>query len=285
MLITRPENRIHHNFERNNQLFLEYCKKNGLTETELRDKTRRFKTLFDKELFTQVTHGIGTYDEKPQVTLMSTARLAEDEGKKPEEVSTRSGPQDEAIGNTNLVFANLYPLSSRSMAGVLYKIDSRDGWVVPVDYADLKAIPDEEKLKSLPPGYFDAREYFEDKITLYADNIYRIPDFEQFFSGFSAAFFESPEVAIRTLAEAGRDEVARGNYWMKYSVNYRSKTLPDPTALIRIRDFFEETGVVPPMVPEYQFKDSVPATLLGFSRDVKMYPGFKVERTQPPPLV
>lgn len=127
------------------------------------------------------------------------------------------------------------------------------------------------------------REILEDNLSLYADNIYNIPDFEKFFSRFCAGFFETPETAIQSLAKIGYG-ITEGAFWDDYNVRKTSEDLADPASFSKIRDFYLKTKVMPPIVPEYQFKDEVSAKHLGPLHTIQLHPGFKPpEKPMRPP--
>lgn len=266
----RPPEILHENMERNikgvEDQFLQ-----GLTDDKdpretielmaqkplerLQEKTARFQAYYASEVFSKVKHAVPK-DIGDEVTLKS-AKLLVEEGAL--EKAPHAGDVDEMIGNTDYVFANSEALPSRSMGGGRhYLIQSKEGYVVPIDHADM-VLPNEL--------YGGPGTYPKDTLALYAKNLYTIPDFERFFSTYTAALFENPEEYLDFVKAYGGPHAWSASFWDEQSLQYatehntgRANTREsDLNVFTKMRGMLVRDSIYPPFSPEYQFRDQVEA--------------------------
>lgn len=124
----RPPEGVHENFERNNKALTEYVLEENpnLTAVEFEAKAQVFEQFYKEKLYPHVVHGLTEDIQTPEIQLKSSRKLAQEQGKLEEEVSKQQAGQDRTIGNTNMVFANLLALYSRSFKSNVYQIESKE---------------------------------------------------------------------------------------------------------------------------------------------------------------
>lgn len=260
----RNPEEIHQNFKRNMNLLHNYFTQHftgSLDEAErvFDERSKQFKVFFQESVFPDVVHGCPSETSTEKIVLKSAEKLAKDEGKSVDQTKGSSHEYDIRIGNTNRVFANLDALPSRSLRANRYQITSRNGWVVSADVDDMHLFYD-PKSWSGPLTPEQRQEYFKREMKLYSDNIYSIPDFENFFSSFCAAFFVTPVEAIQLLRGHGGLHIMEGDYWKDSIMEDRADKVGGLREMRKIKDFYRQTGVFPPIAPEYQFDVEVEAT-------------------------
>lgn len=236
---------------------------------ELDRKAGQFADYFEAPVFGNVLHAAEA-ELSDEVELKSPNMLAIEAGKSVQDTSKSSGERDRIIGNTDYVFANSVELPSRSFFfNNTYRIASEDGYVVPVDIADFK-LTAEQFLPGSEGKYIDAQ------IGLYADNIYKIPDFKKFFATYNAAFFDSPQDALDFYKAYGRN-VIMADFWEHPTVGGRAKFPEehDQTIFERMRELYNKHHVYPPIMPEFQFRHSVPAKRVLDEEVLAKAPGYR----------
>ena len=236
---------------------------------QLRKRADQFHETFDELLFADIEH-VTPHDIGETATLQSVQERAQNADV---EISNQ-GYIDDAVGNLDYVFANAKGLKSYtgSSAKYAYRIESDDGYAVPMDMTDVyPAIGNSE------------HDYQGAQLELYADNVFSIPDFKKVFALYAAALFDSPEDALgyyqafRHSIRNGRwDHVDGDHAWAihadsgsggyeKYmQQDQRGHFISEPNetaAAIALRmKQLAERGVYPPMEPEFQFRRQVEAS-------------------------
>ncbi len=192
---------------------------------KLKDK---FKQHFATTIFKKLAHAT-SIDLGDEVDLKSPKLLGQ---------SKNSGPLDEMIGNTSYVFCASPISASRSFMtyqSIAYEVDSRDCYVVPMDISYL---------------HYDETE----RVQRYARNLYTYEQFCDVYAAFCCNVFPDPEEALRIF----------GAY--HYYPDLASAWKPDSTALMdepdkkyfdKMIEIFSKYGIIPPISPEFQFKDVV----------------------------
>jgi hypothetical protein len=224
---------------------------------ELTQKAVTFKEYFAENVFNQITHGSSVKleaDEDGKLWLKSTMTIATELGKDVDEIAKHQGPTDKLIGSREFVFANSKALLSRSGLNRenVYKIDSKDGFVLSMDIADQGS-----------PTRIDEGKYADGvRIFFTSRNIFAIPQFEEYFSTYCASIFDTPEEAVSYL---------RRNYWSFLQGGvWRSDdevagaihNPEDRETAQMMRRLYVVHGLIPPISPEWQFKDKVEVTSL-----------------------
>lgn len=194
----------------------------------------RFKDYFDNTVFRDLIHYSAFRSDTQTFVIKSGEQLGH---------ATQSGELDDKIGNTSYVFAYSSQLRGPSYAagGNMYRINSRECYVVPMDIAHLH--------------YSD-----EESVELYSKNIYTFEQFREMFSAYCCTVFDSPEQAVDLLA----------SYF--YYPDQADAWKPDSFRLLQDKSheiYFQkmamllnEYQIVPPVSPEFQFKDEVTSTLV-----------------------
>lgn len=243
---------------------------------KLHGKADTFAKAFDEILFSAIQHGAP--DLGDEVELKSPAVLAKESGVSTQEAARYSGAFDDAIGNTNYVFANADVLTSvTGRSRNHYTITSGDGYVVPVDITNMHPT---RRMNDLGDrGVL--------QLGMYADNIYSIPGFKKVFALYSAALFDSPEDALgfyqtykHMMSMGSRWDLDEGenglydNRWSTYgphSQNHHTElgaSYADKDSrandkahaiALSMRELLEQYDIYPPMEPEFQFRDKVAA--------------------------
>lgn len=213
---------------------------------KLKEKATDFYAYFNQNFFSKVTHWSSA--EIPEALLKSSEKLAAEKGLTSTETSTQSGKLDQEIGNTDYVFANSEALTSRSAVGTSrYRISTQEGYVVPLDIAFVKS-PDDtiRQNQALSENY---------NLRVYGKNLLTIPDFKVFFATYCAVFFDQPQDAIEFFS--------KNHYWPDLADCWDDSRLagddPDSTLKRKIRDLLVKSEILPPVSPEFQFKDQVQA--------------------------
>lgn len=222
------------------------------------DKAGEFREAFDVILFPHIEHSApNTLPD--EMELKSPPLLAKESGKSVEEESHSSGTLDQSIGNTDYVFANFNSMPSRSFNryGRNFEIISTDGYAVPIDIADLKALPSMAKDGNYRTSMLEA----------YANNIFTLSQFKEVFSAYAAVFFDTPEDALLFFNRyTESQDISRADFWesdidSKWGSSglTEAEKAEDSRRFNQMRSFFEKTGIYPPFCPEIQFKDKVSA--------------------------
>ena len=221
------------------------------TDKELSAKAKTFRQYFEGTAFSEIIHATDKEivpGEDGVVILKSLKELSGDikEG----EIDKHQGGLDELIGSDEYVFANSSYLQSKNCRGkYVYKIEEKEGYVVPLDIDEVPM-----------PGKLDQAKYY-DAVRLFfvSRNIFRMEDFKQFFSAYCAAVFNNPEEALDFLRRNHFSVMFAAVYDSeeRFSNAYRRKEdLPMAT---KIRNLYTTKGIVPPFSPEWQFKKQVVA--------------------------
>lgn len=205
------------------------------------EKIAEFRQYHDSVTFGTIIHvstQAMTSSDGDRVILKSPVQLG---------YSASSGVLDEEIGNTNYVFASANSLgsnSSRGGGGGQYLIESRDCDVVPMDIAHMH------------PNDFGGSE--AKRLEAYANNIYSYPHFVEVFSAYTALLFESQEEAI-SFFERHWFYPDSADAWDIEQLEISAKENPDDAILLKMAKLYKEDGIVPPISPEFQYRDSVEA--------------------------
>lgn len=234
---------------------------------KLRKKVSYFQKEFDTTFFNNIVHAtLKSMPDEPE--LKSPNYLAKEKGLTIEGTSSHTGGSDIEIGNSDYVFAGSLKLPSRGMAmatgedAKIYRINSENGYAVPVDIADLQGYEEWH--------YSQQTETWMDFLKdIYANNIYTIKDFKKVFSTYSAVLFESPNQAINSLHNIWT--ITFGTPWTETQLdrslnNMEQEHHPLPEnqkkALLLMRTLLRKHKLYPPFEPEFQFKDRVKGNLM-----------------------
>lgn len=223
---------------------------------------------FDSAVFSNIVHGSAS-DLGEEADLKSPALLAEESKVPFDEVPGKhSGGIDIEIGNTDYVFGASMNLRGRAWGSVgpnasdtykaYYRIESEDGYVVPVDITVMKPHKPNQGQMNL---------------STYADNIFTLRDFKKLLPTYCAALFESSEMAVKFLARA---QMLDNDFWFKIDdPNFTGMPIGDTedsdiVTLQNMRQILADANVYPPFGPEFQFKDRVRAVRIEqYKADVK----------------
>ena len=148
-----------------------------------------------------------------------------------------------------MVFANSSFLLSRTCSGQnVYEIKSTDGCAIGLDINAM-----------LPPTAESQPLRDEMRIYYFSRNIMTINDFKAYFAKFSAAVFDNPRQALEFFLENHMMPEWAGVWESDEAVAKHIRRDEDKKFAVKIRDLYVNRGLVPPFVPEFQYKDSVQA--------------------------
>lgn len=204
---------------------------------ELEEKSSSFEGYFRNNVFNKLIHVSNYAVDTEEVELKAPSLLGS---------AIHSGDLDWKIGNTNYVFFAAERLRSNSarIGTVEYTTKSRDCYVVPMDIAHI---------------HIETLKENEQLLKTYAENIYTYEGFIKFYSTYCAILFEKPEEAIEFFSShAYYPDLA--NSWTPES--YELMDEKEAKIMEKMSYLFIEHGIIPPISPEFQFKDSVIATVL-----------------------
>ena len=206
------------------------------------------------EVLTHVTDVEIPVDDGDYATLVAPKDL---------ERARRSGKDDMEMGSLEYVFASmgeLRPRGGRGGGNVFHiEIPSADEnneiYGVPCDIADLQlgAVAPEEV------DYDEINQLF--KLEVYRDNIFKWEDFKIFFAAYCACFFDTPEEALSFFSNKRvRTVNQQSSPWSERTLNNEPDEIRPK--LIEMAQLMRKQGIVPPIAPEVQIKDSVQAKFL-----------------------
>ena len=228
----------------------------------LRRKAAKFSEYFDETLFSDIEHSTRN-DLGDTVEFHSSTERERLTG----EGGLHTGSHDTAIGNDTYVFANTKQL--KSFAGTqrnVYKINSDEGYVVPMDIAYMHVPWHAER------RHEDGYDYESENLEFYAANIYSIQDFKEVFALYTASLFDSPDDAIgffknfkRSIGDGRWNGAGNGEGFMPSEGTYdkflardrlnNPVLLPNEEAveIAGKMKVLADMGVYPPAEPEFQF--------------------------------
>jgi hypothetical protein len=230
-------------------------------EKELQVKAQAFRHAFETDVFNQVEHSAPN-SLPEELDLKSPQALQQGENDEEGKIGLHSGTLDHKMGNTRYVFANYNAMPSRSFNEYArnFVITSQDGYVVPIDHADMHAT--ERIADTQYSGNFE-----EAKLAIYADNIYTLQDFKTLFSTYAATFFETSQEALGFFNRYTQSrDISRADFWTE-DVQYlwgaarlsEEELDNDREKFTMMKTFLEKTNIYPPFCPELQFRDRVHA--------------------------
>ena len=210
---------------------------------KLKAKTEEFDRELESTVFSNITH-FTAKDLGQEVELKSPDVLSNERGKSTVDYDKEfhTGFSDIEMGNSHYIFAGSTYLLSRSMEGKFrYKIESKDGYVMPMDIADARSDNPDKRRRSY--------DY-----AMYADNVYKLSDFKLLFSHYCAAVFNSPKEALSYLQDEHWRMFGNNDYWFEPPSEYRS---PNSEIRLSMKSLLSRARVFPPLAPEFLFKDRV----------------------------
>lgn len=241
-----------------------------LKRRALRKKAAKFAKYFNETFFSDIEHStkVDLGDTVEFHSSVERERLTGTAG-------SQTGSGDVALGNDMYVFANARQL--KSPAGIqrnVYKINSEDGYVVPMDIA-YTSVPWHEDHR-----HVDGYDYESENMELYAANIYSIQDFKKVFALYTASLFESPDEAIsffqmyrRSIGQNNWERAGDDKGFIPERTGGKSNNLlahdslgntmhqPNEKAIRIAKNMktLADKGVYPPAEPEFQFPHRIAA--------------------------